>query len=98
MTKPDGHAWDVGGGAPNPEITLQAPSGASLVERSTDTLTPTVRFKVKLKKGDSVAITASDKDAVASDPIGSLTVLYSGHNTTQSGALGAAQATVVFAK
>jgi len=98
MTKPDRQAWDVGGGAPDPEITLQASSGAPLVKRFTDTLAPSISAKLKLKKGDHVTITAVDKDALASDPIGSLRVVYSGKDSTQSGALGAAQATIVFAK
>lgn len=98
LTKPDGQAWDVGGGAPDPEITLQGSSGAPLVKRFTDTVAPTVSAKVKLKKGDRVTVTATDKDALASDPIGSLTVVYPGKNSTQSGALGAAQATIIFAR
>lgn len=98
MTKPDGHAWDVGGGAPDPEVTLRPSNGAPMAKRFSDTLTPVASFKVQLKKGDQVTIEATDKDALASDPIGSLTVTYPGRKSTQSGELGAAKAVVVFSE
>lgn len=97
MTRPDGKSWDIGGGAPDPEITLLASNGMTATQRFSDALTPSASFKVTLTSGDRVTIKAVDKDTLnASDPIGSFTVTYKGRATTQSGEMGAAKLTMSF--
>jgi len=96
ITKPGGAPWDVAGDAADPLISAQSSSGQSGSASFKDQQNVTATFKMKLSSGDSVTVTAVDKDVAANDPIGTFSAKYSGPGSTGKGRNGAGSFTITF--
>ena len=78
--KPDGKAWDFGGGAPDPKIWLRAGSGTKLVVvptmKDTFKASPMLRAPaaVEVSASSPLVVGATDVDEAFDDPMGEATI------------------------
>ncbi|MBK7583789.1 MAG: hypothetical protein IPI67_26795 [Myxococcales bacterium] len=96
LAKPGGQPWDAAGDAADPTLTVQSSSGQTDTKWYKDTQTANAQFTLKLSVGDSVTVTAVDKDLTAHDPIGTFTAKYAGPGSSGKGRNGAGAFTITF--
>ena len=95
--KSDGKSWDALGGAPDLIVIVSTKAGNVQSGVSKDRFRGQFALgKLKLKKGDSVRVTAIDKDMSQNDPIGSGVVVFQGAGTSASFSGGSMSGTIQF--